>query len=221
MRGSNPTNRPAQPGFPPAGLEGGQALAEFAFAFPLQLFLIFSIMQLALIFVGKQMVTYASYSAARAAMVGEDPTDAYERAQRAAALVCAPITGSTVAGSNFSAAELQSPSNTLTVPGWGVVPKSGISYRLKTYVSPVSYPSAGEVEVTVTHYYELTFPVVNQAFSWLAGTRPHQEPTSAFGASGTESTGDERVFEESVGIWNIDVPHLRLRETTRLAIPGG
>ena len=38
-------------GLPPAGLEGGQAIAEFAFAFPLQLFVMFAIIQLAMIYV--------------------------------------------------------------------------------------------------------------------------------------------------------------------------
>ena len=76
----NPTDRAEQdpsdttesrPGYPPAGSQGGQAIAEFAFAFPLQLFVIFSIMQLSLVYVAKQVVTYASYSAARAAIVAE------------------------------------------------------------------------------------------------------------------------------------------------------
>jgi hypothetical protein len=218
-RRNTPQSHSKQPGFPPAGLEGGQALAEFAFAFPLQLFIIFCIMQLALLYVGKQMVTYASYRAARAAIVAEDDADAYARARRTAALVCSPITGATVAGSNFTLAELQSQDNVLEVPGWGAQPKSGISYRLKTYVHPIRYPAPGEVEVTVTHYYELVFPVVNWAFAWLVGSGPH-DPADAFGQTGTASYGDEPLFEEAVGIWNIEVPHMRLRETTRLSVPG-
>jgi len=218
--GYAPATEFKEPGIPPAGLEGGQALAEFAFAFPLQLFIIFAIMQLALIYVAKQVVTYASYSAARAAIVADDENDAYARAHRSAALVCSPITGSTVAGSSYTAAELASEENTIAVPGWGVVPRSGISNRLKTYVGPVGYPASGEVEVTVTHYYELVFPVVNSLFAWLGGAGLEDEPTSAFGAEGTWSYADERLFEETVGIWNIEVPHMRLRETTRLAVPG-
>jgi len=179
-------------------------------------------MQLALLYVGKQVVTYASYSAARAAIVGDDDADSYARAQRTAALICSPITGATVAGSNFSMGDLTADTNTITVAGWGVVPKSGISNRLKTYVHPINYPGGGgEVEVTVTHYYELVFPVVNWAFAWLVGSGPYEEPTGAFGSTGTMSQGEEQLFEESVGIWNIDVPHMRLRETTRMAVPGG
>ncbi len=208
-----------QPGFPPTGLQGGQALAEFAFAFPLQLLILFAIMQLALLYVAKQVVTYASYSAARAAMVSVSPEDAYRRAERASALVCAPITGPTVEGSNFSPAELQSTS--IEVPGWGRVPRSGISYRLKTHVSRLAYPAPGEVQVTVTHYYELVFPVVNHLFAWLHRGAPPRRFADATGRGGTVAHGDELEFEDAVGIWNVRAPHMRLRETTRLAVPGG
>jgi len=208
------------PGFPPAGPQGGQALAEFAIAFPLQLLIMFAIMQLALLYVAKQVVSYASFSAARAALVADSPEDAYRRATRASALCCAPITGPTVTGSSFSLSELQSPGSMLEVPGWGLLPKSGISYRLKTLVSRLDYPAPGEVDVTVTHYYELTFPVVNYMFSWLAGGQGAQPAEDATGPAGTTPIGDEASFEEAVHIWDIPVPHMRLRETTRLAIPG-
>jgi len=180
----------------------------------------FAIMQLALLYVAKQVVTYASYSAARAALVAEGPADAYQRAQRAGALVCAPITGTTVEGSNFTEAELASPIAMIGVPGWGAVPKSGISSRLKTHISELSYPAPGEVRVTLTHYYELTFPVVGRIFAWLhRGSAP--DMPDATGPAGTAPYGEERAFEQSVGIWNVRAPHIRLRETTRLSIPGG
>ncbi len=211
----------SKPGCPPAGPEGGQAIAEFAFAFPLQLFVMFAIMQLALLYVGKQVVSYASFSAARAALVGEDPADAYRRAETAAALACAPITGPTVEGSNFSLAALTADSAIITLPGWGPVPKSGISRRLKTAVSRIEYPSDGEVEVSVTHYYELTLPGVNYLFAWLADLGGQTPAPDATGPGGTTPRGYEAEFEDSVGIWNVRAPHMRLRETTRLAVPGG
>ena len=176
----------------------------------------FAIMQLALLYVAKQVVSYASYSAARAAIVAESPAEAYLRAARASSLVCAPITGPTVEGGNFAASEYQAAA--IEVPGWGVIPKSGISALLKTHVSALEFTPDGEVSVTVTHYYEMTFPVVNYIFAWLYRDR---EPASqdAFGASGTDVQGDEGVFEQTVGIWRIDAPHMRLRETTRLVVP--
>jgi hypothetical protein len=181
----------------------------------------FAIMQLALLYVAKQVVSYASFSAARAALVAESSKEAYNRATLASALICSPITGATVVGSNFSTSELQSPANMIPVPGWGLVPKSGISRRLKTVVSRLDYPEPGEVEVTVTHYYELIFPAVNYAFSWLAGGLAGPYQGDATGPEGTDAFGEERSFEQAVGIWNIPTPHIRLRETTRLAMPGG
>ena len=208
----------SQPGFPPAGLQGGQAIAEFAFAFPLQLLVMFAIMQLALVYVAKQVVTYASYSAARAALVADTTGEAIDRADRAAALVCAPITGTTTAGANVSPGDLTAA--IISVPGWGAVPKSGISHGLKTHVSALQHPAPGEIEVTVTHYYELAFPVVNYAFAWLhRGAGPAMP--DATGASGTVPFGDEAASEDAMGIWTLRAPHMRLRETTRLAVPGG
>jgi len=206
-----------QPGFPPAGLQGGQALAEFAFAFPLQLLILFAIMQLALLYVAKQVVTYASYAAARAALVADSPAEAYATASRASALICAPITGTTVAGANVAGADLRAAA--IEVPGWGLVPKSGISRGLKTHVSHLDL-SAGEVVVTVTHYYELVFPVVNHIFAWLHRGAPPQGLPDATGPGGTAPYGHEEAFEEAVGIWSVRAPHMRLRETTRLAMPG-
>ena len=207
------------------GHEGGQALAEFAFAFPLQLLIMFAIMQLALLYVAKQVVRYASYSGARSAMVGDTAEEAYRRARLAAALACTPITGPTVTGSGFGYAELQSPQSMVEVPGWGYVPKSGISRRLKTYVAAPLLSESGEVTVTVTHYYELIFPVVNHAFAWLAGIGGETGPSErdlpdAVGPTGTAWRSDERAFEEQVGIWSVCAPHVRLRATTTLAIPG-
>lgn len=191
----------ANGGYCRPGCEDGQAIAEFAFAFPLQLFIMFAIMQLALVYVAKQVVHYASYSAARSAMVAETSDEAWRRARTAAALVCSPITGTTVSGSGYSYEALTDPRAELSVPGWGRIPKSGISYHLKTYVSPPTFSGRGEVEVTVEHDYELIFPIVNHAFAWIAGDGP-------------DDTGRSR------GIDRMGAPHLRLEETTTLAIPG-
>lgn len=206
-----------RPGLPPTGPQGGQAIAEFAFAFPLQLLIMFAIIQLAMMYVAKQVVTYASYSAARSAMVAEvadrDPVVA---AHKSAALICSPITGTTVAGSGVNRGALSAAR--IEVPGWGIIPNSGISRGLKTVVSDYER-SPGEVEVTVTHYYELTFPVVNHMFAWLHRTGSGDVDTVA-GPGGTPGTSAEMNYEEEVGMWSLGAPHVRLRETTRLAVPG-
>jgi len=198
------------------GPEGGQALAEFAFAFPLQLLIMFAIMQLALIYVAKQVVTYASYSAARSAMVADTPEDAYKRAQRAAHLVCSPITGPTVEGAGMTV--YQSRPYMIEMPGWGYVPKCGIAWGLKTHASTPVFSPDGEVTVSVMHHYELIFPVVGHAFAWLAGQPggvwPHDKAWDAIGGGGTPPRGTRGA------LWKIRAPHIRLMATTTLAIPG-
>lgn len=190
--------------------EAGQAMAEFAFAFPLQLFVMFAIMQLALVYVAEQVVHYASYTAARSAMVADSAEEAWRRAHTAAALVCSPITGSTIAGSGYSRADLTGSRAATWVPGWGRVPGSGISRALKTYVPPPDFSERGKVTVTVVHYYELIFPIVNHAFAWFAGD-----------AAGPGNVGRARYAGEGrSGIWQVRAPHLRLSETTTLSIPG-
>ena len=87
----------------------GSALAEFALAFPLQLFVTFGILQLILIAMATLMVNHAAHVAARAAVVGEDPA-------RAAAIVLTPLAG--YADPRSGAAELSRP---LAVPGWGAL----------------------------------------------------------------------------------------------------
>jgi hypothetical protein len=212
------TNTQRRSGSPPTGPQGGQAIAEFAFAFPLQLLIMFAIMQLAMMYVAKEVLTYASYSAARSAMVadaaGRDPV---ESARKSAALICAPITGPSVAGSSASRAYLNAAR--IEVPGWGPIPNSGVSRGLKTIISGYR-EEEGEVEVTVTHYYELSFPVVGRVFAWLHRTSPRDVETVA-GPRGTGGTTLEADYERMMGLWSIDSPHVRLRETTRLAVPGG
>jgi hypothetical protein len=178
----------------------------------------FAAMQLALIYVGNQVVNYASYSAARAAMVADvsDDTSPREAADRAASLVCAPVTGPTVAGSSFAPGELRSADAMIEVPGWGALPGSGISRHLKTHAWDVR-TDGDRVSVTVTHYYELIFPVVNHLFAWLA--REPAEGVEVTGPTGTASAASEREFESRVGIWDVRAPHMRLRRTTTLARP--
>lgn len=208
--------------------EGGQALVEFAFAFPLQLLIVFGIVQLALIFVAKQVVQYASFAAARAAVVAETPDEAWSRAGRTAALICAPITGTTISGSNVSWADVTAGDAVITIPGWGQVPKSGISSRLKTFTHEPDFSVPGEVRVTVTHYYELPIPVVSKLFAWAAGSGQKegflydttQYPTG-MGAAGSTPEASEAAFESSTGIWNITrADHIRLRGTSVLVIAG-
>lgn len=87
----------------------GQALVEFALVFPLQLVVVLFILQMALIQVGRAVVGYAAYCAARAEIMGQDP-------QEAAAIALIPL-----GDQNAAATGGQTMGDTL--PGWGAQPK--------------------------------------------------------------------------------------------------
>ncbi len=198
--------------------QDGQAIVEFAVAFPIQLLIMLSIMQLALIFVGQQVVTYSAYKAARSALVARHPAEAEWRAGRAAALVCSPITGTTI-HDRYGESVHDEPIREIELPGWGAIPKSGISSALKTHVSSLQFSGDNEVEATVTHYYELTLPIVGFLFSTVIGT-PAPDFNHGIGRSGSPAQGSELEHETEKNIWRIDAPHIRLRSTARAAMPG-
>ncbi len=207
-----------RPGLPPAGPERGQAIVEFAIAFPLQLMIMLFIMQLALIYVGKQVVTYSAYQAARSAVVAQSEAEARMRAHRAAAMICSPITGTTIHGSDVSPADVRMAS--IELPGWGELPKSGISSRLKTHVSHLQFIPPNEIEATVTHYYELTLPVVGFLIRTVLGRRPEHTFEHPIDPGISGATRGEMEHEDATGIWDITAPHMRLRSTARVAMPG-
>ncbi len=132
----------------------GQAMAEFAIAFPLQLFITFGIMQLILLYISTLLVNYASFRACRAALVGEDP-------RLAAAMVLAPVAGSHLNPADKSASPVQ------TIPGWGDLYNSDTAYA-KTLAYPVEYEDPDEdknLTVVVEFDQELVFPVVDALFA--------------------------------------------------------
>jgi len=125
---------------------GGQAIVEYAIVFPIQLMLTLCIIQLGHLFVAKQVVEYAAFCAARAALVGEDPQDA-------ASFACTRITG--WAGVNPGA---------IYLPGWGDLPGYGAA-RSKTRVRILppgpNDPQPPPVSVEVVHNYQLRVPIAD------------------------------------------------------------
>ena len=171
----------------------GQAIAEFAIAFPLQLFITLGTIQLGLIYVGKQVVEYAAFCAARAEVVEEDPATA-------ARIACTPITGSTAPVGGTQA-------TTLRIPGWGTLPHSDLAAD-KTSVTvddPVG-DGNGLVRVTVAHDLELAIPVVGSLIESIVGMTGGG-PYGVF-ASDTISSR-----------YGGGAPHVRLRHTVELANP--
>jgi Flp pilus assembly protein TadG len=83
----------------------GQALVEYAIVFPLQLMMTLAIIQLAQIFVAKQVLEYAAFCGARATLVGLSE----QEAQRAA---CIPLSG-------VCASSPEDATANVILPGWG------------------------------------------------------------------------------------------------------
>ena len=166
--------------------ESGQAIAEFAIVFPILLLLVLGIIQFSLMYVAKGVVEYAAYAAARAELVNEDP-------HQAAAFVC-----SSIAGPSHDPGAGQ----TITVPGWGELPRSRSSWvKTKVDVLDPGNNGSGKVTVEVAHQYELVVPVASMLFKLIS------EPLE-------EDDVPEGLFEDVP-----DAPHIVLRSTYTRPVP--
>ena len=179
----------------------GQALAEFAVVFPVQLLVTLGIVQLALVLVARDVVEYAAHAAARSELVGEDP-------HRAASIICTPVVGTSLGrrevryepalpapasdgvvrvGTSIDFPEWKGPmppadaivldgATDIVLPGWGRLEYSRYSL-VKTFVNvihDVRDNAFDYVEVQVLHEYELPIPMVNWIFSThRVGGAPH------------------------------------------------
>ena len=126
----------------------GQAIVEYAIVFPIQLMLTLGVIQLAHIFVAKQVLEYGAYCGARAKMIGLSDNDA-----RTAALI--PI-------SKIAGVSGVSTPDSIILPGWGTLPKFGAAAE-KTQTDFRTYTEANTqvVSCTLQHNYELSVPVGN------------------------------------------------------------
>ena len=125
-----------------------QVLVEYAIVFPIQLLLTLAVIQLAHIFVAKQVLEYSAFCGARAAVVGV----VGEELKRAACIPIASIAGTS--GATYS--------DSISIPGWGTLPRSGAAEQ-KTRVD-IQWLAPGGTNVVrceVTHDYELRVPVGN------------------------------------------------------------
>lgn len=139
----------------------GAVMVEFAVVFPWILLLTLAIIQLALIFVGKIVVTYAAFAATRAEMVNDDDfvtvnDEAKVSPELAAEIVCSRIAGRTVKPGTRIPQPIQ-------VPGWGNLHASEYSI-LKTSATVISSGRPGDVTVKVVHDFELVIPFANHMF---------------------------------------------------------
>ena len=167
-----------------------QALAEWAVVFPVQLFITLGVIQLALVLVARNMVSYAAHAAARAEVVGAD-------SRQAAAIICTPITwgahgkrddrvepgfGLTVKGEQDKSLDFPSPAwqgdvpprdtgvpdpkDDIVLPGWGTLERSSLALlKTHTYATVPRDSAKDYVEVQVLYECELIIPGVNWVFS--------------------------------------------------------
>lgn len=181
-------------------VRGGQALVEFAIVFPVIMLVTLGIMQLALIFGAQQVVLYAAFCAARAALVQEGD---YPDPEKAAELACIPITGTSV-GVRPPVGE--------SIPGIGAALKYAIS-KVKT--SAEVQVGQHEVTAVVTHYYELIIPIVNRIFVFRWESFLGIEPTTEELRSMRTETAMKNVMMSRI----FGAPHLTIKEKCTLPKP--
>lgn len=142
----------------------GQALVEFAIAFPIQLIIVFTIIQLCYVYIGHMLVQYAAFSAARtyisvknAEIMEESPWEdetltPEELARKAAAIICTPITGPT------PGPDEREPIN---FPGWNhnSLRRSGIAMDPNITLVEIDDTLNGEITATVKYRMELVLPI--------------------------------------------------------------
>jgi len=102
--------------------QGGMAMVEFALLFPIQLFFILAILEIALIQVGRLMVSYSAYCAAHAELMGQDPTEA-------AVIALIPLCDEEPETTEYPGPDIDitgeplQPGTGFNFPGWGTVDK--------------------------------------------------------------------------------------------------
>ena len=148
------------------GDDNGTALMEFVLVMPIFVFMIFCIIQLALVCMAKQMTHYAAYSAARAAIVYHPEDSCFEDGQfrmsngvahRAACTALAWM------------CQMPGEPDRLHVPGWGDVPGSGMmAYQVAIDdLQSVMLEDVPAVKVTVQFIYPLLIPFAGQLIAYF------------------------------------------------------
>lgn len=145
----------------------GTVLMEFVLVMPILVFMIFCIMQLAIVCMAKQLVHYAAYSAARAAIV-YNPSDYSENgkffknkgvAHQAACTVLAWL------------GQMPDGPDKITIPGWGDIPGSGY-IRQQVAIDPNESEIMSDmpgVRVTVKFRFPLLIPFAGDMIAYFHG----------------------------------------------------
>jgi Flp pilus assembly protein TadG len=175
----------------------GSVMLEAVFVFPIVLALIFGAAQVAHIWTARQVVQYAAYSAARAAMVAEQ-SEMQNTGEIAAKQVCSWICLGQAAGETGT-----------EIAGWGEIKGSGAVNR-KTRVT-VRMADEWNVEATVEFDFALVMPIAGAIMGW--GVNPWRSG-SEWLEQRADVTGNQHRYQDTV-----QYPHVRFKETVRMSRP--
>lgn len=170
----------------PGGSSSGVALAEFAIAFPMQLFLTFGMIQLMLLMVSSLVVNYAAFRCCRAALVNySDDTEATVKLVKPVAqVVLAPLG---IASHRLTSVPngwaLDASSTAVTIPGWGDLRgSSATANKVRLEITE----DEGVVRVQLSYLQELQLPFIDKLIAMLT----HEPLKDGRGFAGqTESNG--------------------------------
>jgi len=174
-------------------------MLEFVIAFPLVLTLILACMQFAHIWMGKQVVHYAAFCAARAALVCEKGE--YQKAgQQAAEQVCAWV----VNGMTLGEVDKQ-------IPVWGTIPGSGgVARKTRTTVTEVDQ---WMVKAKVEHDFALIMPIAGPMIGWLVNPWETDVSGLQYLKQRVDDSGDIGLGD------SIQYAHIKFVETVYLPKP--
>jgi len=145
---------------------------------------------------GRQVVNYAAFCAARAALVSEK-SEYRDAAQQAAEQVCAWVVNGMAAGERDK-----------TIPGWGDIPGSGgVGRKTRARIDTLG---PWNIQATVEHDFALLIPIAGPMIGWLCN--PWE----------TNREYDEQRADASGNIGDADLiryPHIRFSETVCLPKP--
>ena len=178
-------------------------MLEFVLAFPLILTLIMGCMQFAHLWMGKQVIHYAAFCAARAALVCEEG-EWQKAGKQAAEQVCAWV----VNGMSEGETDKQ-------VPGWGDIPGSGgVARKTKVTIEKIGQ---WNVKATVEHDFALIMPIAGPMIGWLCNPWEKEESGKIYDEQKTDQTG--KSSDDWAALDMIPYPHLRFVETVYMSKP--
>ncbi len=179
-------------GFPRLrGGADGSALAEFAIAFPFQLFLTFGLIQLMLLLVSSLVVNYTAFRCCRAALVNYsgDADATVKLVKPVAQVMLAPLgIASHTLNDSPPGWGLDATAAAVTVPGWGDL-RGSASTANKVHLAISE--NSGVVTVRLSYLQELHFPFIDKLIAMITHTSTASEGRGFAGA--TEENGSAWV----------------------------